>query len=79
MSILYRVTCFAAAILSLNHAATASPMPEVSRELGNTLVPRLETIYIGCSADEKKKLVAGFADAAALANHAVTMDHTSTA
>ena len=79
MSILYRVTCFAAALLSFNHAAIASPMPEVSRDLGNTLFPRLDTSYIGYSADEKKKLVTGFADAAALANHAITMDPSSTA
>ncbi|KAL8799068.1 MAG: hypothetical protein Q9182_006164 [Xanthomendoza sp. 2 TL-2023] len=64
-------------VLAVN--ANAIPKFHHIRDVGKQLLPRLETNYVDCSEDQKKRLRTGFADAAALGNIAYNIDQSSTA
>lgn len=72
-----RMACIAAAILSFNRLAIASPTPHFSRDVRHSLAPRFAVNYVDCDT-QKSKLETSFADAAALANIAFDMDQSRT-
>ena len=68
------------AVLSALHVnANAIPKDLGNIAVTNKLIPRLETNYIDCNEEQKKKLANDFADAVALAGVAMDLDQTSTA
>lgn len=73
-----RMACIAAAILSFNRLAIASPTPHFSRDVRHSLAPRFAVNYVDCDEPQKSKLQTSFADAAALANIAFDMDQSKT-
>ena len=73
-----RMACIAAALLSFNRLAIASPTPHFSSDVRHRLAPRLETNFVGCDKPQKSKLEKSFADAAALAKIAYDMNQSKT-
>ncbi|KAL8703681.1 MAG: hypothetical protein Q9201_003135 [Fulgogasparrea decipioides] len=73
------LACLTAALSVLGVSANAIPKLHHARDVGKQLFPRLESNYVDCSDDQKKRLATGFADAAALGNIAYKIDQSSTA
>ncbi len=74
-----RMACIAAAILSFNRLAIATPTSHFSRDVRHSLAPRREVNYVDCDEAQIAKLKTSFADAAALANIAIDMDQSKSA